>query len=113
MENQNPSHNSEMFNDEEKFGFLQELCTTKRVPPDTLRSRILTDVNNVLIHSLKERYDSFLHYLLIAGFAGILFFFTAVNYSPLQQRHMLHYQGQTSLPRAFSLPRSNIDFEKL
>ena len=114
MENQNPSHNSEMFNDEERIGFLQELCTTKRVPPDTLRSRILTDVNKVLTHSLKDRLDSFTHYLLIISFIGLILFFNAISYSPVQPRYLIHHQqGQNGLPQAFSLPRRTADLEKL
>ena len=114
MKNQNPSHNLEVFNSEEEIGFLKELCTTKRAPPHTLRNRILVDVNKVLTHSLKDRFDSFTHYLLIISFIGLILFFNAISYSPVQPRYLIHHQqGQNGLPQAFSLPRRTADLEKL
>ena len=35
MKNQNPSHNLEVFDNDEELGFLEELCTTKCAPPHT------------------------------------------------------------------------------
>jgi hypothetical protein len=105
MKNQNPSHNVEVFNNEDEIGFLKELCTTKCAPQHTLRNRILADVNKVLTHSLKDRLDSFTHYLLIISFIGLILFFNAISYSPVQPRYLIHNQDQTGLPQAFSLPR--------
>tara|TARA_A200000159_G_scaffold66657_1_gene61662 strand:+ start:181 stop:525 length:345 start_codon:yes stop_codon:yes gene_type:complete len=107
MKNQIPLDNSYVFNHEEEIGLLKELCTTKCAPPHTLRKRILVDVNKALMHSLKDRLDSFLHYLLIISFISLILFFNAINYSPPQPRYLIHNQDQTGLPQAFSLPRRN------
>ena len=114
MKSQNPSHNVELFKDgKEEIGFLKELCTTKCEAPHTLRNQILADVNKVLMHSLKDRLDLFTHYLLIVRFIGLIFF-NAMNYSPVQPRHLVHHQqGQNSLPQYFSLPRRITDLKKL
>ena len=114
MKNQNPSHNLEVFDNDEELGFLEELCTTKCAPPHTLRNRILTNVNIVLTHSLKDRFDSFTHYLLIISFIGLILFFNAISYSPVQPRYLIHHQqGQNSLSQYFSLPRRITDLKKL
>jgi hypothetical protein len=111
MKNQNPMHNPEVFKDEEHIGFLMDLYTTQCAPPHTLRNRILADVNKVLMHSLKDRLDSFLHYLLIISFIGLILFFNAINYSPPQPRYLIHSRDQTGLPQAFSLPRRTADLK--
>ena len=75
MKNQIPLNNSQVFNHEEEIGFLKDIYPTKCAPPHTLRKRILADVNKVLTHSLKDRLDSFTHYLLIINFISLILFF--------------------------------------
>ena len=115
MKSQNPLHNVELFKDgKEEIGFLKEPCTTKCAAPHTLRNQILADVNKVLMHSLKDRLDLFTHYLLIISFIGLILFFNAISYSPVQPRYLIHHQqGQNSLSQYFSLPRRITDLKKL
>ena len=113
MKNQNPMHNPEVFKDEEQIGFLMDLYTTQCAPPHTLRNRIVADVNEVLSHSLKDRTDSFVHYLLIISFIVLILFFNAINYSLPQPRHFINHQDKTGVPQAFSLPRRMVDIEHL
>ena len=104
--------NPEGFKDEEKIGFLMDLYTTQCAPPHTLRNRILADVNKALLHSMEDRLDSFLRYLLIIIFIGLILFFNAANYSPPRPRYLIHNQDQTGLTQAFSLPRRTAGLEK-
>ncbi len=113
MENENSTHNQEVLKDEKEISVLKDLYTTQYAPPHTLRNRILTDVNEVLSYSLKDRFDSLVHYLLIISFIVLILFFNAINYSPQQPRHLIRHQGQTDMPQAFSLPRRTADIKNL
>ena len=113
MENENSTHNQEVLKDEKEISVLKDLYTTQYAPPHTLRNRILIDINEVLSYSLKDRFDSFVHYLLIISFIVLILFFNAINYSPQQPRNLIRQQGQTDMPQAFSLPRRTADIENL
>ena len=114
MKNENSTHDPEIVKDEKEISVLKDFYTTQYAPPHTLRKRILADVNKVLTHSLKDRLDSFTHYFLIISFIGLILFFNAISYSPVQPRYLIHHQqGQNGLPQAFSLPRRTADLEKL
>ena len=64
MKNENSTHDPEIVKDEKEISVLKDFYTTQYGPPHTLRNRILIDVNEVLLYSLKDRTDSFVHYLL-------------------------------------------------
>ena len=113
MENENPTHNQEVLKDGKEISVLKDFYTTQDAPPHTLRKRILADVNEALSYSLKDRFDSFVHYLLIISFIVLILFFNAINYSPPQPRHLINHQDKTGVPRAFSLPRRTGDIENL
>ena len=113
MENENSTHNQEVLEDEKEISVLKDLYTTQYAPPHTLRNRILTDVNEVLSYSLKDRTDSFVHYLLIMSFIVLILFFYAINYSLPQPRYFINHQDNTGVPQAFSLPRRMADIEHL
>ena len=113
MENENPTHNQEVLKDGKEISVLKDFYTTQYAPPHTLRKRILTDVNEALSYSLKDRFDSFVHYLLIISFIVLILFFNAINYSPPQPRHLINHQDKTGVPQAFSLPRRTADIENL
>jgi len=113
MKNENSTHDHEVLKDEKEIGILKDFYTTQYAPPHTLRNRILIDVNEVLSYSLKDRTDSFVHYLLIVSFIVLILFFNAINYSPQQPRHLIRHHGQTDMPQAFSLPRRTADIENL
>ena len=113
MENENSTHNQEVLKDEKEISVLKDLYTTQYAPPHTLRNRILTDVNEVLSYSLKDRTDSFVHYLLIMSFIVLILFFYAINYSLPQPRYFINHQDNTGVPQAFSLPRRMADIEHL
>ena len=113
MENENPTHNQEVLKDGKEISVLKDFYTTQDAPPHTLRNRILIDVNEVLSHSLKDRTDSFVHYLLIISFIVLILFFNAINYSLPQPRYFINHQDKTGVPQAFSLPRRMADIENL
>ena len=113
MENENPTHNQEVLKDGKEISVLKDFYTTQDAPPHTLRKRILTDVNEALSYSLKDRFDSFVHYLLIISFIVLILFFNAINYSPPQPQHLIRNRVQTDMPQAFSLPRRTADIENL
>ena len=113
MENENPTHNQEVLKDGKKISVLKDFYTTQYAPPHILRNRILIGVNEALSYSLKDRFDSFVHYLLIISFIVLILFFNAINYSPPQPRHLINHQDKTGVTRAFSLPRRTGDIENL
>ena len=113
MKNENSTHDHEVLKDEKEIRALKDLYTTQYAPPHTLRNRILMDVNEVLSHSLKDRTDSFVHYLLIISFIVLILFFNAINYSLPQPRHFINHQDKTGVPQAFSLPRRTAGIENL
>ncbi len=113
MENENSTHNQEVLKDEKEISVLKDLYTTQYAPPHTLRNRILIDVNEVLSYSLKDRTDSFVHYLLVVSFIVLILFFNAINYSLPQPRYFINHQDKTGVPQAFSLPRRMADIESL
>lgn len=113
MKNENSIHNQEVLKDEKEISVLKNFSTTQCAPPHTLRNRILEDVTNVLMYSVKDRTDSFLHCLAIFSFIGLILFFNAINYSPPQPRYLINYQNKTGMPQAFSLPRRTADIENL
>ena len=113
MKNENSTHNQEVLKDGKKISVLKDFCTTQYAPPHTLRNRILIDVNEALSYSLKDWFDSFVHYLLIISFIFLILFFNITNYSPPQPRHLIRNQVQTDMPQAFSLPRRTVDIENL
>ena len=113
MKNENSTHNQEALKDEKEVSVLKDFYRTQHAPPHALRNRILIDVNEVLSYSLKDRTDSFVHYLLIISFIVLILFFNAINYSPPQPRHLIRNRVQTDMPQAFSLPRRTADIENL
>lgn len=111
MKNENSSHDQEVLKEEKEISVLKDLYTTQYAPPHTLRNRILIDVNEVLSYSLKDRTDSFVHYLLVVSFIVLILFFNAINYSPQQTQYLIYNKDQTGLPQAFSLPRRTADLK--
>ena len=113
MKNENSTHDQDILKDEKEISVLKDFYTTQYAPPHTLRNRILMDVNEVLSHSLKDRTDSFVHYLLIISFIVLILFFNAINYSLPQPRYLINQQDKTGVPQAFSLPRRTAGIENL
>ena len=113
MKNENSTHNHEVLKDEKEISILKDFSARQYAPPHTLRNRILADVTNVLMYSVKDRTDSFLHYLAIFSFIGLILFFNAINYSPPQPRYLINHEDKTDVPQAFSLPRRMADIENL
>ena len=113
MENENSTYNQEVLKDKKEISVLKDLYTTQYAPPHTLRNRILIDVNEVLSYSLKDRFDSFVHYLFIISFIVLILFFNAINYSLPQPRYFINHQDKTGVLQAFSLPRRMADIEHL
>ena len=113
MKNENSTHDQEVSKNGKKISFLKDFYTTQYAPPHTLRNRILTDINEALSYSLKDRFDSFAHYLLIISFIVLILFFNAINYSPPQPRLLINHQDKTGVPQAFSLPRRTAGIENL
>ena len=113
MKNENSTHNQEALKDEKEVSVLKDFYRTQHAPPHALRNRILIDVNEVLSCSLKDRTDSFVHYLLIISFIVLILFFNAINYSLPQPRYFIKQQDKTGVTQAFSLPRRTAAIENL
>lgn len=113
MKNENSTRNQEVLKGGKEIGVLKDFYTTQYAPPHILRNRILKDVNEALSYSLKDRTDSFVHYLLIISFIVLILFFNAINYSLPQPRYFINHQDKPGAPQAFSLPRRTAAIENL